>query len=148
MALAATLLLLLFGGDVYHLHRLNAEQRAIQQGIEEEFHRGLPGETVMLDPLAQLRKAAGQSGGGEDWLFLRQLQVLGQLRQKTESLQVDRIEFDGQDMRLGGRAADLDAVNRLRDQLSAMLREPVRLDDTELADQEVRFRLHWRALRS
>jgi len=141
--LAALLLLMMLGGNFYRVHRLHAEQADIQVGIEAAFHRGLPDEKVMLDPLAQLRKAAGGGAASDTWFFLRQLQAVGQLKQKIKGLRIASMQYTGKDMQLSGTVLDLASVNRIRDTLSSILGHQVDVEDTELADKQVRFRIKW-----
>ncbi len=142
-ALAAVLLLTILGGNFYRIHQLHAEQAEIQAGIEAAFHRGLPDEKVMLDPLGQLRKAAGGGAKSDAWFFLRQLQAVGRLKQKLKGLHIASMEYTGKDMQLSGTVPDLASVNRVRDTLSSILGHQVDVEDTELADKQVRFRIKW-----
>ncbi len=141
--LAVVLLLMVLGGNLYRVHLLRAEQADIQAGIEDAFHRGLPHETVMLDPLAQLRKAAGGGSVSGAWFFLRQLQAVGRLKRKIKGLHVSSIQYAGKYMRLSGSVPDLASVNRVRDVLASILGRQVNVEDTELADKQVRFRIKW-----
>jgi len=140
--LAVLLLLLLAGNDIRRIHQLENTQVRIQSAIEAAFHRGLPDEKVMLDPLAQLRKAAG-GNASDAWFFLRQLQAVGRLKQKIKDLRVTGIQYSGKDLQLSGSVPDLDVLNRVRDTLSSILGHQVDVEDTELADKQVRFRIKW-----
>lgn len=141
--LAGVLLLLVLGGSLYRVHQLRGEQTRIQAGIEAAFHRGLPNEKVMLDPMAQLRKAGGGNGSSDAWLFLRQLQAMGKLQQQIKELHIADMQYTRKGMRLSGTVPDLAAVNRVRDALSSITGTAVEVTDTELADKQVRFRLKW-----
>jgi len=141
--LAALLLLMMLGGNFYRAHQLRTEQADMQVGIEDAFHRGLPDEKVMLDPLAQLRKAAGGGATSDAWFFLRQLRAVGQLKQKIKGLRIASMQYTGKDMQLSGTVPDLASVNRIRDTLSSILGHQVDVEDTELADKQVRFRIKW-----
>jgi len=143
VALAAVMLLTMLGGNFYRIHQLRTEQADMQTGIEDAFHRGLPDEKVMLDPLGQLRKAAGGGVVSDTWFFLRQLQAVGQLKQKIKGLRIASMQYTGKDMQLSGTVPDLASVNRIRDTLSSILGHQVDVEDTELADKQVRFRIKW-----
>ncbi len=143
MVLAAILLLAILGGNLYRIHQLSTEQADMQAGIENAFHRGLPDEKVMLDPLAQLRKAAGGGTASNAWFFLRQLQAVGQLKQKIKGLHIITMQYTGKDMQLSGTVPDLAAVDRIRDTLSSILGRQVDVEDTDLADKQVKFRIKW-----
>jgi len=141
--LACLLLLLVTGGNVFLLHQLRVQQAGLQAGIEAAFHRGLPAEKVMLDPLAQLRKAAGKQGDVDTWFLLRQLEAIGTAKQRITGLHIDGIEYAKSGMKMLGTAPDLATVDRMRDVLSDILERSVRIVDTELAGKQVRFRLKW-----
>jgi len=141
--LTAILLLMLLGGNFYRVYQLRAEQTGMQADIEAAFHRGLPDETVMLDPLAQLRKAAGGGSASDTWFFLRQLQAVGRLKQKVKGLHIASMQYTGKDIQLSGTVPDLASVNRIRDTLSSILGHQVDVEDTDLADKQVRFRIKW-----
>ncbi len=143
MVLASVILLLVTGGNVFLLHQLRARQASLQAGVEAAFHRGLPDEKVMLDPLAQLRKAAGKEGDVDTWFLLRQLEAIGTAKQRITGLHIGGIEYTKAGMKIFGTAPDLAAVNRIRDELSTALGRSVRIVDTELAGKQVRFRLKW-----
>jgi len=141
--LAALLVLAQIGYTLHRLHSLEEAQARLQAGIAAAFHRGLPRERVMLDPLAQLRKAAGETAGGDAWNFLRMLRAVGRLKEKMAGLHVTAVRYDGGKMRLSATAADLAAVKRARDLLATILGVEVRLEDTQLQRGRVRFRLAW-----
>ncbi len=141
--LAVLLLLLLTGNNIHRNHQLEKAQLRIQSDIEAAFHRGLPNEKVMLDPLVQLRKAAGSGTASDAWFFLHQIQAAGNLKQKVRGLHIAVVQFTGKTMRLTATAPDLASVNRARDVLSSMLGLPVKVEDTQLMDKQVRFRLQW-----
>ncbi len=141
--LAAMLLLMLLGSNLYRVHQMHTEQADMQAGIEDAFHRGLPDEKVMLDPLGQLRKAVNGETASDTWFFLRQLRAVGQLKQRIKGLHIVSMQYTGKVMRLSGIVPDLASVNRVRDTLSSILGHRIKVKDTELADKQVRFRIQW-----
>lgn len=141
--LAACLMLLLMGRDLYALYNLQQRESIFRQGIEDAFHRGLPEETAIVDPLRQLQAAAGPVSGSEAWVFLRQLQAVAELKKKVPGLNLDELLYAENEMRLRGKAQDFSMVNRIRDILSGILGHEVKVEDTELEDKQVRFRMKW-----
>ncbi|MDQ6986928.1 MAG: GspL/Epsl periplasmic domain-containing protein [Mariprofundaceae bacterium] len=136
------LVLLLMGHDIYRVQQLSAQQQALRQGVEDVFHQALPG-VAMIDPMLQLKQAAG--GGADDgaWFFLKQLQAIGQLQGKEKGLAVRGIQYSGKEVVLSGTVADFAVANRVRDALSAILKRKVELVDTDLNGKQVRIRLRW-----
>jgi len=142
VALAAVLMILLMGHDVYRVHQLSNQQLALRQGIEDVFHQALPG-VAMLDPMLQLKQAAGGGADGDRWFFIKQLQAISQLQGKQTGLQIESIRYSGKDIILGGSVKDFAAANRVRDALSSILQRKVELLDTDLRGKQVRIRLRW-----
>jgi len=136
------LVLLLMGHDIYRAQQLSTQQQALRQGIEDVFHQALPG-VAMIDPMLQLKQAAG--GGADDgaWFFLKQLQAIGQLQGKEKGFSVRGIQYSGKEVVLSGTVADFAVANRVRDVLSAILKRKVDLVDTDLNGKQVRIRLRW-----
>ncbi len=141
-ALGAFLALLIMGHDVYRVQQLAGQQQVLRQGIEDTFHQALPG-VAMLDPMLQLKQAAGGGANGDAWFFLKQLQAISQLQSKESGLLVQRIQYSGKEMLLSGTVADFAVANRVRDALSAILQRKVELVDTDLNGKQVRIRLRW-----
>jgi len=140
--LGAFLVLLLMGHDIYRAQQLSAEQQALRQGIEGVFHQALPG-VAMIDPMLQLKQAAGGGAGDGAWFFLKQLQAISQLHGKEKGLEVQRIQYSGKEVVLSGTVADFAVANRVRDALSLILNRKVDLVDTDLKGKQVRIRLRW-----
>lgn len=125
---------------IYSMDRQSDEYRA---AIEGSFHKGLPNELVMLDPLAQLRKAAGSSGPSQsDSQFLEQLQHVSRLY-KSISWEMNELDFRGGEMQMSGAAKDIDSLNRMRDQLQQLSGRNVMISDTDLSGGVVSFRMKW-----
>jgi len=140
--LGTFLVLLLIGHDVYRVQQLSAEQQALRQGIEDVFHQALPG-MAMIDPMLQLKQAAGGAADDGAWFFLKQLEAISQLHSKEKGLEVQGIQYSGKEVVLSGTVADFAAANRVRDALSAILERKVDLVDTDLKGKQVRIRLRW-----
>jgi len=139
-SLAAMLSLLFAVGVFWQQQRLQVGIDAGQQRIEVAFHRGLPGETVMLDPLAQLRAAAGgRQGGG----LLPELSTLAKAMSTHPGIRLDEVAFGADGMRISGHADDFAAVEALRTALAQASGRTVAIDDSESDEGGVRFRIHW-----
>jgi len=143
LAMAAVLLLIWMGVTITSIYSLDSEAEGYRQSIESAFHRGLPNEAVMLDPLAQLKKAAGGPALSLDSRqFLDQLQLVSQLYQDI-SWEMSELEFRGGEMRMSGAAKDIDSLNKMRDQLQQKSGREVVISDTDLSGGKVTFRMKW-----
>ena len=84
MALAAALMLVWVLGSAWHIHVMDAQAEQYRQRITDAFHKGLPNEPVIIDAIAQLRRAtSGGVVGAEsaaDWL--RQLAAINRAHKK------------------------------------------------------------------
>lgn len=143
IALALVLVFALIGRDLLLLRDLQQREHELQAGIEAAFHRGLPQERVMLDPIAQLRASAEGIQQGDPWLLLRQLESIGAVKRRFQNLEIRAIELSDEGMVLSGVAASLSEAARIRDALGQVLHRQVRLQDTELSGSKARFRLKW-----
>jgi len=142
VVLAGGLAVLLIGHDMYRVQQLSNQELVLRQGIEDAFHKALPG-VAMLDPMLQLKQAAGGGTGDDAWFFIKQLQAISQLQRKQTGLRVQNIQYSGKEMVLGGIVKDFAAANRVRDALSSILQRKVELVDTDLNGKQVRIRLRW-----
>lgn len=143
LIMAAGLLLIWLGVTIASIYSLESQADMYRSDIESAFHRGLPDEHVMLDPLAQLKKATGTSGiQQERQKFLEQLQVLSQVHQKT-SWQLHEISSRNGEIRMSGSAKDIDSLNRMRDQLQQRSGQKVVITNTDLSDNRVSFWMKW-----
>lgn len=144
--LAAVVVTAMIVGGLWQIHSLGARADAYRDEIEAAFHQGLPAEKVMLDPLGQLRMAAGRAASpksGND--FLRQLALVAKAKQSVSGWDVREIGYDDEGVKLFGMAADFAMVNRIRDALASAGAGDVHVEDTEAEGKQVRFRMRWTA---
>ena len=143
LALAAGLLLFWIGLTIVEINRLDGEAEMHRAEIESAFHRGLPNEKVMLDPLAQLRKAAGVSGSQQESMqFLNDLHAISQVR-KELTWTLKELSFQDQTVQMSGSAKDIELLNRMRDRLRETTGSNVVITDTDLSNGQVSFRMKW-----
>lgn len=142
-AMAAGLLLVWIVATAVQLFMLDHQAAEYQARIEAAFHKGLPNEAVMLDPMAQLRRAAGGSSGEKgSYDLLRQLQLLGSTWREI-SWQISEISFNGGGVQMSGTASDIDSLNKIRDLLGKESGRDVVISDTDLSAGKVSFRMKW-----
>lgn len=143
LVMAAMLLLLWLGVSWSEIAELENRAETYSQDIEAAFHAGLPDEKTMLDPLAQLQKAAGLSGSqGVQNSFLHELQMVSQTFGKVP-WNLRELSFKNGDMQMSGTVKDLDSLNRMQQLLSQSLAKEVNIADTDLSDGKVMFRMRW-----
>lgn len=144
LILAAMLMLVWVLGTGVHLYRLSHQQDRYRQQIAAAFHRGLPHETVMLDALAQLRKAAGgaSAAGDDGGEWLHQMQAVAKVY-RQHPWQLRELDFAHGRMHMSGTVQGLNALNQIRQALSTHLGRDVELADTDLQGQKVAFRMNW-----
>jgi hypothetical protein len=143
LAMAAGLLLIWACVTFTEIYSLNGEAETHRVDIESAFHRGLPNEKVMLDPLAQLRKAAGISGTQQDSMqFLHDLHAISQVR-KELSWKLKELNFQNETVQMSGSAKDIELLNRMRDRLRETTGSNVVITDTDLSEGQVSFRMKW-----
>jgi type II secretion system protein L len=140
--LAAALLLVLLASGGYRILTLHGAVAAEREAMTDAFHRGLPDETVMLDPLAQLRMAASSGQPELQEQFMQQLEHVARVHKSIAGWQVRHIEYSDGTMHLAGTAADFAMINRIREALAAD-GPSVQIEDTETEGERVRFRLKW-----
>ncbi|OIO74700.1 MAG: hypothetical protein AUJ57_01810 [Zetaproteobacteria bacterium CG1_02_53_45] len=145
MALAAALVVIWMAGMLWQNYQLESQLQAGQQRMIDAFHKGLPQEKVMIDVLAQLRKAAG-SGAGDGQqsavLWLQQLAGINRVYKQTP-WEIRELSFQQGKMSMSGQVGDLQSVNRIRQALQQETGMDVKLEDTDLNDNLVRFRMEW-----
>jgi len=146
-AILATLVVAIaFFSDVYTLSALKHKMKSGQEGISTLFHQALPAEKVIIDPIAQLRNAAGSSANNtQSWYYLRQLEAVAKLKDKFQGLVLREVSLADGGMILDGDIDNFSMVNKARDELSKLIGGSVQVVDTEL-DKEakhVRFRMKW-----
>jgi len=143
LAMAAGLLLIWVCATAVEIYRLNGQAETYRVAVESAFHRGLPNEKVMLDPLAQLRKAVGVTGSQQQSMqFLRDLDAISQVR-KQLTWTLKELSFENERVQMSGSAKDIKLLNRMRDKLRETTGRNVTITDTDLSDGQVSFRMKW-----
>lgn len=138
---AAALVLLaaasVIGERIWEVHLLRARAALHAARLEQAFHAALPGVPI-VDPLVQLRRAAGGSSShaGE---ALAMLAAVSQARGKAEITLFRYVAGEGGI--IAGAVKDLDALAALRTRLAKAWPHGVRLLDSETDKGRVRFRL-------
>jgi len=141
--MAAGLLLIWMVATTVQIFTIGMRAEKYQGMIEEAFHRGLPKEAVMLDPLAQLRRASGGSeAGGNGSDLLQQLKLLGEAY-RQQDWQLKEISYENGKMVMSGSASDIASLNRIRDRLGKASQREVVISDTDLTAGRVSFRMKW-----
>jgi len=145
MALAAACVLVWIIGMVWQNSQLHTHNTHLQARINDAFHKGLPSETVIIDPLAQLRKAAGSSGGITDSDTVKILAQIAAINRVYSSNPWDMRELSYSDggMQIEGAASDLAAMNRIQQLLQKEVGSNVSLKDSDLSGTQVKFRMVW-----
>lgn len=139
------LLTVLIGGW-YKLSSLENRIEMYQQGIVDAFKHGLPNESVMLDPLAQLR-AAGQRGDvASTKSLLQDIQVLGSVKKEVKGWSLSELSLSGDVVKLSGNSPDFALMNRIQKKLSSLLDRNVEVVNTELNNGQVKFSIEWKLL--
>lgn len=144
LAMAAAMLLIWIVGTGYQIYRLDSERAALQQRIVDAFHQGLPDETVIIDPLAQLRRATGGGGEGSESAgeWLKQLACINRVFLKRP-WKMHKLSLDSSGQHMAGSVKDLEALNGIREHLQQETGREVRLLETNLGDGTVMFRVAW-----
>ncbi len=145
-ALVALVVTFSFFSDVYTLSALHGRMASGQRKVEELFHQALPKEKVIIDPIAQLRNAAGTSGNKvQSWYYLKQLEAVAKLKNRFGGLALREVNLVDGGMVLDGNIENFALVNKVRDELSKLVHGKVTVVDTELEKESkhVRFRLKW-----
>ncbi len=144
MAMAAAILVIWLVGSIYQIHALSVQAEGYRQQINDAFHQGLPDEPVMIDALAQLRRAAGGRADGNHSLalWLKQLAAIHRVFQKMP-WEMQELEWREGRLTLAGKAANLERLNQIREALQQQSGREVKLADTDLSGDKVSFRMHW-----
>jgi len=142
--LLSCVLLLTWGmGSAYQLHQWNQDIEHQQQRIEAAFHLALPDERVMLDPLAQLKKAAGNDTTTSIGLdFLSDLNAVGQVYAQ-HPWHLDALSMRDGKMSMRGSVDSIATLNHIQAALSTALQHEVHIVDTQMGKQRVSFRMSW-----
>jgi len=148
VAIAALLVVVWVAGMIWQNHHLDTQIRAEQQRIIQSFHTGLPNEKVMIDAMAQLRKAAGTTGaaGGTDGnraaMWLRQISAMNGVYQRMP-WQLKSLSMERGHMSMSGSINDLQTMNKIRQALQQATGAQVKVQDTNLGNNQVQFRMTW-----
>lgn len=146
MALAACLVLVWAAGMMWQNYQLESQLEAAQQQVIQAFHKGLPQEKVLIDAMAQLRKAAGGSSDGKHGntalLWLQQVDAMNRVYQQTP-WEIRDLIFAGGKMTMAGRVKDLQTMNTIRQALQRETGTPVKIKDTDLSNHQVSFKMAW-----
>lgn len=142
MALAAVILLIWVLGSAWQVQAMNAQVEQYKERISAAFHKGLPDETVIIDALAQLRRAAG-ADTGETTQWLSQMNAIGQVYKKIPWI-LQELSFQDGVMKISGKANSLETLNSIHELLRQETDRDVQLADTDLSGQQVAFRMYWR----
>lgn len=140
--LLAVVVLLSIAHDAWQVHQWHKRQDTARTAIETAFHKALPG-VAMIDPMLQLRQAAGGGVSVDAWKFIHQLDAVTQLGRQESAFRLQTIAYADGEVMLNGAVPDIAAANRIRDALSLILGRKVDLLDTDLGDKQVRIRLRW-----
>ncbi|RLL50170.1 hypothetical protein D8Y20_12095 [Mariprofundus sp. EBB-1] len=151
LALAAVLMLVWSISQVWQNRQLEQQLTMHQQQVIEAFHRGLPDEKVIIDALAQLRKAAGEDGTdmraqnhrnlASQWL--QRMDIINRVYQQI-NWTVKEISFKDGTMTLTGSSKDLQTMNNIHQALQRASGEDIKIQDTNLSSgNEVKFKLVW-----
>ncbi len=141
MMLCALLLVAWLFGTVIDIYRLDDQLKVAESRIEAAFHQGLPHEPVMLDALAQLKKAAG-GGSATNPLFLSSLQAVSHAYQ-SKPWQLKSLELRDNDMYMAGEISDIKALNHIQSMLKSELNRNINIVDTNMSGKKITFRMQW-----
>ncbi|MFQ5519239.1 MAG: hypothetical protein ACE5E3_04475, partial [Mariprofundus sp.] len=147
MALAAGLALAWMLGAAWQNHQLQGELDVAQQRVIDAFHQGLPDETVIIDALAQLKKAAGGSAGvsgnqAETVLWLQTIMRVNAVYKATP-WQIKEMSFHDGAMSMSGQTVDLATMNKIQQALEKQTGKAVKIEDTDLSGKQIKFRMVW-----
>ncbi|MDQ6964942.1 MAG: hypothetical protein Q9M13_08495 [Mariprofundales bacterium] len=132
-----------YGQQQMAIRDLQQQSAQVEERVAAAFHRGLPDQAVMLDPLGQLQLAVEGVGVGVDrQMLLRQLASLAAVRQGVE-WSISALQVQGGVVRLRGSTKDLKALNRLHEMLQQRVGSRVVIEDTDLRKESVGFRMRW-----
>jgi len=145
-AIAAALVVVWAAGMMWQNHQLDVQRGVAEQRVIQAFHKGLPHETVMIDALAQLRKAAGGSSSGPERnsavVWLQRMQSVQRVYQQTP-WKIKTLSLENGHISMSGSIADLQTMNKIRQALQQEMGVPVKVRDTDLSGQQVQFRMAW-----
>jgi len=142
-ALMAMLCLVWYGQQQFAISGLQQQSSLVEGQIAQAFHRGLPDQAVMLDPLGQLQVAANGIGVGVDrQRLLREMAVVAAVH-KQIAWSLRGLQLQGGVVRLRGSTTDLASLNKIHDLLQKAVGHKVIIEDTDLRKGSVGFRMRW-----
>jgi len=139
---ACALLVVGLTATIINAHRLNNIADSATARIEAAFHEGLPNEPAMIDPLAQLRRAAGANHGSSDIEVLSVLHAISQTYNDV-SWKVISLELRDGVFYMKGEAADIKSLNKIQSTLSNYQSKEVHINDTDITGNKVVFNMQW-----
>ncbi len=141
--LMALILLLVWGvGQGYQLWSLQRMIAGYESRVIAAFRDALPTDPV-IDPLAQLQRAAGgHAGGAQATTLLHDINILSQIYVKMPWT-MKEIQFNGKQFEIRGEIRNLKQLNQLQRKLAQQLGRNVDIADTELGKGRVSFRMVW-----
>jgi len=146
LAIAAVLVVAWVAGMIWQNHQLGVQVAAAQQRVIQSFHKGLPDEKVMIDPLAQLRKAAGGATGAQGAssavIWLQSIQGVERVYQRIP-WQIKVLSLQHGRMTMSGSVSDLQTMSKIRQALQQEVGVAVKVRDTDLSGNQVQFRMAW-----
>jgi len=149
-AIAAALVVVWAAGMMWQNHQLDVQLQTAQQRVIQSFHKGLPNEKVMIDALAQLRKAAGGALGGTNGgpernsaaVWLQRIQGVQRVYQQAP-WSIKALSLNHGNFTMSGSVSDLQSMNKIRQALQQEMGVTVKVRDTDLSGQQVQFRMAW-----
>ncbi len=140
--MALLLLLVWAAGQAYQLWSLQRMVAGYEARVVAAFRDALPTDPV-IDPLAQLQRAAGgATGGTQSMTLLHDIDVLSRVYQQFPWT-MKTLQFNGKKFEIRGEIKSLKQLNRLQHKLAQQLERKVEIADTELGDHKVSFRMVW-----
>jgi len=138
------ILLLVWGaGQGYQWWSLQRMTNAYETRVMTAFRSALPTDPV-IDPLAQLQRAAGSHGGGTQstTVLLHNIHILSQVYAANPWI-MKELQYNGKKFEIRGEIRGLKQLNQLQRRLSRKLERNVEIADTELGKNKVSFRMVW-----
>ncbi len=142
LILAACMALLAVASLLHSNAQLEDRIAAQQARLMTAFHQGLPRETVIIDPLAQLQRASAATTQRTDARLTHDLQVIASIYRDLP-WQLQRLSLQRGTMQLSGHIRDIQTLNQLQQRLQRKLGYTVSVIDTNLGEKQLGFRLEW-----
>ncbi len=139
LALAACLLVLLFGERLWQVQRLSAESAQLDAQMHALLRESAPGITRIVDPLAQLRQQlqARRSGAGEA-RFLDLLATSGEALAAESGWQLAGLNYRDGTLQLQLRMPGFENFERLRGRFASLAGVEAEIGSLGSVDGEVR----------